>query len=87
MPGPRLRCRAAAGPGPASRGLAAGLPSQADAVAHLHRSGDAIIDLVAELRPDDLDAADGRGRRLAQIAIRHADDHRRDIQAALVAAS
>ena len=66
---------------------AAGLPSQADAVAHLHRSGDAIIDLVAELRPDDLDAADGRGRRLAQIAIRHADDHRRDIQAALVAAS
>ena len=65
---------------------AAGRPSQAEAVAHLHRSGDAIIDLVAGLRPDDLDAADGRGRRLAQIAIRHADDHRREIEAALAAA-
>jgi hypothetical protein len=65
---------------------AAGLCSQADAVAHLHRSGDAIIDLVAGLRPDDLDANGGQGRRLAQIAIRHADDHRSEIEAALAAA-
>ena len=65
---------------------AAGLPGQAAAVAHLRRSGDVIIDLVGELRPEDLDAADGRGRRLAQIAIRHADDHRSEIEAALAAA-
>lgn len=64
---------------------AAGLCNQADAVAHLHRSGDAIIDLVARLRPDDLDANGGLGRRLAQIAIRHADDHRSEIEAALAA--
>jgi DinB superfamily len=65
---------------------AAGLCSQADAVAHLHRSGDAIVDLVAGLRPEDLDANGGQGRRLAQIAIRHADDHRSEIEAALAAA-
>src|ERR1022692_4233583 len=50
---------------------AAGLCSQADAV--------------ARLRPDDLDANGGLGRRLAQIAIRHADDHRSEIEAALAA--
>jgi hypothetical protein len=65
---------------------AAGLPSQAAAVARLHRSGDVIIGLVGGLRPEDLDAADGRARRLAQIAIRHADDHRSEIEAALTAA-
>jgi hypothetical protein len=65
---------------------AAGLPSQADAVTHLRRSGDALVDLVAGLRPEELDTFGGRGRRLAQIAIRHADDHRSDIEAALAAA-
>ena len=50
------------------------------------RSGDAIVDLVAGLRPDELDTLGGRGRRLAQIAIRHADDHRSEIEAALAAA-
>lgn len=32
---------------------------------------------------EDLKAGDGRIERLAQIAIRHADDHRTEIEAAL----
>ena len=32
-----------------------------------------------------LAAGDGRVRRLAQVAIRHADDHRSEIEAALAA--
>ncbi len=39
--------------------------------------------LVAGLSPADLTAGDGRALRLAQIAARHADDHRADIEAAL----
>lgn len=57
--------------------------SRAEATAHLRRSGDAIIKQVAGLSTADLAAGDGMVRRLAQIAARHADDHRSDIQAAL----
>lgn len=70
----------------AEHAVAASRVSQAEAVAHLHRSGDALIEFVAGLAPADLDAGDGRTRRLAQIAIRHADDHRSEIEAALAAA-
>ena len=59
--------------------------SQADAAEHLRRSGAAISALVAGLSPDDLSAGDGRVRRFAQIAIRHADNHRADIETALAA--
>ena len=59
--------------------------SQADAAEHLRRSGAAISALVAGLSPDDLSAGDGRVRRFAQIAIRHADNHRTDIETALAA--
>ena len=59
--------------------------SQADATDHLRRSGAAISTLVAGLSPDDLAAGDGRVRRFAQIAIRHADNHRTDIETALAA--
>jgi hypothetical protein len=55
------------------------------AIAHLSASGDAIVALVAGLSPPDLDAGDGRIRRMAQIAIRHADSHRTEIQEALAA--
>jgi DinB superfamily len=59
--------------------------SQADATEHLRRSGAAISALIAGLSADDLSAGDGRVRRFAQIAIRHADHHRTDIETALAA--
>jgi DinB superfamily len=59
--------------------------SPQEAIAHLDRSGDAIVKLVGGLSPPDLDADGGRIRRMAQIAIRHADDHRTEIQEALAA--
>jgi hypothetical protein len=59
--------------------------TKAEVTGHLRRSGDAISRLVAGLDAADLAAGDGMVRRLAQIAARHADDHRTDIQAALTA--
>jgi hypothetical protein len=59
--------------------------SKTEATEHLRRSGEAISVLVAGLSPADLAAGDGRALRLAQIAARHADDHRADIEAALAA--
>ena len=61
--------------------------SQAEAAEHLRRSGTAISALVAGLSADDLAAGDGRVRLFAQIAIRHADNHRTDIESALAAQS
>ena len=58
---------------------------QADATEHLRRSGAAISALVAGLSAGDLSAGDGRVRRFAQIAIRHADNHRTDLETALAA--
>jgi DinB superfamily len=62
---------------------AAAQVSRAEATEHLRRSGEAISRLVEGLSAADLTAGDGMVRRLAQIAARHADDHRTDIQAAL----
>lgn len=59
--------------------------SKSEATEHLRRSGAAISLLVAGLSAADLAAGDGRVRRLAQIATRHADDHRADIETALAA--
>jgi hypothetical protein len=59
--------------------------SKVEATEHLRRSGAAISLLVAGLNAADLAADDGRVRRLAQIAARHADDHRADIETALTA--
>lgn len=67
----------------AQHAQAAGSVSKTDAAGHLRRSGSAISGLVAGLSAADLAAGDGRVRRLAQIAIRHADDHRTEIEAAL----
>jgi hypothetical protein len=50
---------------------------------HLRDSGAAISGLVAGLPAADLDAGEGRVRRLAWIAAKHADDHRSDIESAL----
>jgi uncharacterized damage-inducible protein DinB len=60
-----------------------GQPTRAQAIDHLNRSGDAIISLIAGLNTAQLDADEGRVRRFAQISIRHADDHRAEIEAAL----
>jgi hypothetical protein len=57
--------------------------TRAEAAEHLRRSGAAISALVAGLSAADLAVDDGRARRFAQIAARHADDHRSDIEAAL----
>jgi hypothetical protein len=70
----------------AAHAAAAALVSQAAAVDHLRSSGDVIIGLVGGLNPADLDAGGGRVRRLAEVAIRHADSHRSEIAAALQAA-
>jgi hypothetical protein len=59
--------------------------SKAAADGHLRRSGVAISVLVAGLSAADLAADDGRVRLLAQIAARHADDNRADIETALAA--
>jgi hypothetical protein len=59
--------------------------TQAEAAEHLRRSGAAISTLIAGLSADDLAAGGGRVRRFAQIAIRHADNHRTDIETSLAA--
>ena len=59
--------------------------SQADAIEHLRHNGTAISALIAGLSAGDLSAGDGRVRLFAQIAIRHADNHRTDIETALAA--
>jgi hypothetical protein len=63
-------------------GQAAGV-SKAQAEDHLRVSGDDLIALVAGLDAAQLEEGDGRVRRFAQIAARHADSHRTDIEAAL----
>jgi hypothetical protein len=67
----------------AEHARAAGPVTRAEAAGHLRRSGTDIAALVAGLSAADLAAGDGRVRRMAQIAIRHADDHRSEIEAAL----
>jgi hypothetical protein len=69
----------------AEHARAAASVSRAEATAHLRRSGSAISALIANLSAADLQAGDGGVQRFAQIAIRHADDHRSEIEAALAA--
>jgi hypothetical protein len=57
--------------------------TRTEAAEHLRRSGAAISALVAGCTAEDLKAGDGRVEHLAQIAVRHADDHRTQIEAAL----
>jgi hypothetical protein len=54
---------------------------------HLRSSGDVLISLIAGLAPAQLDADGGRVRRFAQIAARHADNHRSEIESALQTAA
>ena len=71
----------------AEHAAAATAVTPAEAVEHLRRSGAAISALVTGCTAEDLKAGDGRVDRLAQIAVRHADDHRTEIEAALAAAA
>jgi len=57
----------------------------AEAIEHLRRSGAAISRLVAGCTAGELQAGEGRVERFAQIAIRHADSHRAEIEAGLAA--
>lgn len=57
--------------------------SAAHVAEHLRSAGDALIALVAGLRPEQLELGDGRVRRLAVIAARHPDSHRDEIRASL----
>jgi uncharacterized damage-inducible protein DinB len=67
----------------AEHARACGHLTQADAVEHLTRSGDELIAFIAGLADADLDAGDGRVRRFAEVATRHADNHRAEIEQAL----
>ena len=51
---------------------------------HLGESGDALIALISGLEVAQLDLDDGRIRRLATIAARHADGHRTEFESAPV---
>jgi hypothetical protein len=70
----------------AAHAASAGHLTQAGAMEHLTRSGDELIGLVAGLTEAELDAGAGRVRRFAEIAARHPDAHRADIEDALQAA-
>jgi hypothetical protein len=56
-----------------------------EAITHLRSSGAAFSGLVAGCSAADLQAGEGRVERFAQIAIRHPDDHRAELEAALSA--
>lgn len=71
----------------AEHAAAAVAVTRSEAAEHLRRSGAAISALVAGCTAEDLKAGDGRVERLAQIAIRHADDHRTELEAALAAST
>ena len=58
----------------------AGHLTQAGAMEHLARIGDEMIAIIAALTEDDLEAGGGRVRRFAEIAARHPDTHRTDIE-------
>ncbi|MGN6679278.1 MAG: DinB family protein [Streptosporangiaceae bacterium] len=49
---------------------------------HLRSSGDALVALISGLEAAQLDLDDGRIRRLATIAARHADGHRAEFEGA-----
>jgi len=70
----------------AEHAAGAGALTRGQVVGHLRASGDAMITLIAGLEPGQLDLEEGRVRRFAVIATRHADSHRAEMEAALTAA-
>jgi hypothetical protein len=66
----------------AEHAAAAGAVTPDEAVEHLRRSGADFSGLVAGCSAAGLQAGGGRVERFAQIAIRHPDDHRAEIESA-----
>lgn len=56
---------------------------RAEVIEHLGRSGDEMIGFVSRLTGDQLSMGDGHVELFAQIARRHADSHRSELEAAL----
>ena len=67
----------------AEHAIAAAQITPAGAIEHLRRAGAGFSELVAGCSAVGLQAGGGRVERFAQIAIRHPDDHRAEIEAAL----
>jgi hypothetical protein len=67
----------------AEHAVSAAAVTPAEAIEHLRRAGGALSGLVAGCSAAGLQAGGGRVERFAQIASRHPDDHRADIEAAL----
>ncbi len=67
----------------AGHAIQAGRLTQAEVAEHLRRSGDVMISLVSGLADSELESGGGRIRRFAEIAARHPDTHRTDIEDAL----
>jgi hypothetical protein len=64
----------------AGHAIQAGQLTQAQVAEHLQRGGDVMISLVSGLADSDLESGGGRIRRFAEIAARHPDTHRTDIE-------
>jgi hypothetical protein len=58
-------------------------PTKGAVVEHLRRSGDDFLALIEPLDAEQLAAGEGRITRFAQIAARHADAHRAELETAL----
>jgi hypothetical protein len=67
----------------AGHAVAAAAVTPDEAIEHLRRSGAGFSSLVAGCSAADLQAGGGRVERFAQIGIRHPDDHRTELEAAL----
>ena len=67
----------------AEHAVAAAATTPDEAIMHLRSSGGAFAGLVAGCSAADLQAGGGRVERFAQIGIRHPDDHRAELEAAL----
>jgi hypothetical protein len=58
-------------------------PGREEVADHLRDSGEALIDLVRGLEPEQLAIDNGRVEQLVKIAARHADGHRSELESAL----
>jgi hypothetical protein len=64
----------------ARHALAASNVTRSQAVSHLQTSGDMFVALIGSLPPAALDLGGGRVRRFAEIAARHAESHRLEVE-------
>jgi hypothetical protein len=71
----------------AGHAAAAVSASPTDVADHLRRSGDAFVALTRGLSREDLGLGRGRVRRIVEIAARHCDAHRTEVETGLAACS